>query len=51
MPRPTINVEPYRDEIERRLLQSHHTHTEVLTWLETEDITIILKTLKRRYRN
>src|SRR2546423_10144354 len=51
MPRPTIDLEPYRDEIERRLLQSHHTHAEVLAWLETEGVTIALKTLKRRCRD
>jgi hypothetical protein len=39
MPRLTIDVEAYRNEIERRLLQNHQRHAEILTWLETEDAT------------
>ena len=48
---PTIDLEPYRDEIERRLLQNHQGHAEVLAWLETEGVTIAPRTLKRRCKD
>ena len=51
MPRPTIDLEPYRDEIERRILQDHYTHAEVLAWLKTQGINIVAKTLVRRCRD
>jgi hypothetical protein len=51
MPPATIDLEPYRDEIERRLLQNHQGHTEVLAWLETEGVTIAPRTLKRRCKD
>jgi hypothetical protein len=51
MPRPAVDLEPYRDEIERRLLQNHQGHAEVLAWLETEGVTIALNTLRRRCKD
>jgi len=51
MPRPTIDLEPYRDEIERRLVESHQTHAEVLAWPGTQGVAITLKTLQRHCRD
>jgi hypothetical protein len=32
MPRPRIDLDTYRDEIERRIAQKH-THPQILSWL------------------
>ena len=51
MPRPTINLDVYREEIEQRLLQRHQTHAEVIAWLKSKGISIAPKTLKRRCKD
>jgi hypothetical protein len=49
--RSAITLDLYRDEIERRLLQSHQTHAEILAWLKAKGVTLAPKTRKRRCKN
>jgi hypothetical protein len=48
MPRAIIDLESYRGEIKRRLLQAHQSHPEILIWLKEQGVTITAKTLQRR---
>ena len=48
MPRNPINLDPYREEIEHRLLINHQSQAEIRAWLERKGITIASTTLKRR---
>ena len=48
MPRPQINLDAYRDEIERRIT-SNHIHTQIRSWLAGEGIIISKGTLQSRY--
>jgi hypothetical protein len=48
MPRNPINLDPYRKEIEHRLLINHQSKAEIRAWLKGKGITIASRTLKRR---
>jgi hypothetical protein len=48
MPRNPINLDPYRKEIEHRLLVNHQSQAEICAWLERKGITLASRTLKRR---
>jgi len=51
MPRPTTNVEPYREEI-INLLQRRHTHNHICGTLNTQyNIQIAPRTLRRRLQS
>jgi hypothetical protein len=47
MPRPRIDLDAYRDEIERRIAQKH-THPQILSWLAGKDLIISKNTLSTR---
>jgi hypothetical protein len=48
MPRPSINLDPYRDEVQRRILHEKYSHKDVMDWLATQGVTVNMKTLTRR---
>jgi DNA-directed RNA polymerase specialized sigma54-like protein len=39
MPRPRVDLDPWRDEIERRIAQKH-THRQILGWLAGEGVVV-----------
>lgn len=47
MPRPAIDLEKYRAEIEVRIY-ARESHTEVLQWLESQGVVVAITTLRRR---
>jgi hypothetical protein len=47
MPRPRIDLDTYRDEIERRIAQKH-THPQILSWLAGKGIIINKNTFSSR---
>ena len=48
MPRPKVNLDRLRPEIEQRIILRKQSHKEVLAWLATQGIVINRKTLQRR---
>ena len=48
MPRPEVNLDHLRPEIEQRIILRKQSHKEVLAWLATQGIVINRKTLQRR---
>jgi hypothetical protein len=48
MPRPRIDLEKFRPEIQQRLLVAKQTHAEIAEWLKEEEITTTVRSLKRR---
>lgn len=48
MPRPEVNLDRLRPEIEQRIILRKQSHKEVLAWLATQGIVINRKTLQRR---
>jgi hypothetical protein len=48
MPRESVNLDPYRDEISHRILDEQQPVREVLNWLASEGITVSQRTLERR---
>jgi len=47
MPRPPIDLDPFRNEIEQRIDQ-HYTQAEILTWLASRGVKISRNTLSAR---
>jgi hypothetical protein len=47
MPRPAVDLEGFRNEIERRI-KAHHTQTEILSWLANQGCRISRNTLSAR---
>ena len=45
MPRPEVNLDRLRPEIEQRIILRKQSHKEVLAWLATQGIFINRKTL------
>ena len=48
MPRPEVNLDRLRPEIEQRIILRKQSHKEVLAWLAIQGIVINRKTLQRR---
>jgi hypothetical protein len=49
MPRPRVDLDAFRDEIERRIASKHtHTHTQIRSWLAGEGLTVSKGTLQSR---
>jgi hypothetical protein len=47
MPRPRVDLDTFRDEIERRIA-SKHTHRQIRSWLAEEGLTVSKGTLQSR---
>jgi len=47
MPRPPIDLEQFRNEIEQRLIQ-HHTQGQIRTWLANRGVQVSKNTLSAR---
>ena len=47
MPRPTVNLDEFRDEIHRRIIRNESYPT-ILTWLSQQGLDISMRTFKRR---
>jgi hypothetical protein len=48
MPRSAVDIDRFRTEIEKQLLVDHRTQKEVLSWLETQGVSITLRQLGLR---
>jgi hypothetical protein len=51
MPRPPIDIDRFRVEIERRVLIEKQRHKDIVKWLEKQGCTITQQTLLRRCRD
>ena len=47
MPRPTIDLDEFRDEIHRRIIRNESYPT-ILTWLSQQGLDISMRTFNRR---
>src|SRR3984957_13973150 len=50
MPRPPIDLDKYRDEIERRVLVQKQRHKDIVKWLAEQGCQTTTQTLLRRCR-
>lgn len=51
MPRPRIDIDRFREEIERRIMVEKQRHVDIITWLATQGCTTTKQTLLRRCRD
>ena len=51
MPRPALDLDRYRDEIERRVLVQKQRHKDIVKWLEEQGCKTTTQTLVRRCRD
>jgi hypothetical protein len=48
MPRAAVDLDRFRQQIEKRLLVDHQTQKDVVNWLKTEGISVTIDLLKAR---
>jgi hypothetical protein len=51
MPRSAVDIGRFRPQIEKKLLVDHSTQKDVVSWLETQGISLTVSQLKQQCKN
>jgi hypothetical protein len=51
MPRSAVDIGRFRPQIEQKLLVEHRTQKDVVSWLESQGISLTVRQLKQQYKN
>ena len=51
MPRSAVDIGRFRPQIEKKLLVEHRTQKDVISWLESQGISLIVSQLKQQCKN